>query len=112
LANLVVPLWQPLWQLTRPNGPSEAQTNGELCERLIKGSLDREVLESGRDFFGCGTLADPFRFRAELQYHWALHTFLKQEGLRFGRIERLETDTGRIERVVTADSRELYFSVT
>jgi hypothetical protein len=81
-----------------------------LGER-IKGMrlLEGQRLKPGRDIFGSGTHADPFRFRNGLLYHDAYDHYLKQEGIqvRNRRVEQLAGGFG--DRVEVEDGRVLYF---
>jgi hypothetical protein len=71
--------------------------------------LEGQKLKSGRDIFGSGTHADPFRFRDGLLYHDAFYHYLKQEGIemRDRRLEQFATGFG--DRVEAEDGRVLYF---
>ena len=77
----------------------------------IKGMrlLEGQKLKPGRDIFGSGTQADPFRFRDGLLYHDAFYHYLKQEGIemRDRRLEQFVTGFG--DRVEAEDGRVLYF---
>jgi hypothetical protein len=77
----------------------------------IKGMrlLEGQKLKPGRDIFGSGTHADPFRFRDGLLYHDAFYHYLKQEGIemRDRRLEQFATGFG--DRVEAEDGRVLYF---
>ena len=77
----------------------------------IKGMrlLEGQKLKPGRDIFGSGTHADPFRFRDGLLYHDVFYHYLKQEGIemRDRRLEQFATGFG--DRVEAEDGRVLYF---
>jgi hypothetical protein len=71
--------------------------------------LEGQKIKLGRDIFGSGTHADPFRFRHGLVYHDAFYHYLKQEGIeiRDRRFEQFSSGAG--DRVAAKDGRVLYF---
>jgi hypothetical protein len=81
-----------------------------LGER-IKGMrlLEGQKLKPGRDIFGSGTHADPFRFRDGLLYHDAFYHYVRQEriDMRDRKLEKFATGFG--DRVEAEDGRVLYF---
>lgn len=71
--------------------------------------LEGQKLKPGRDIFGSGTQADPFRFRDGLLYHDAFYRYLKQEQIEMldRRVEQFSTGFG--DRVEAEDGRIRYF---
>lgn len=81
-----------------------------LGER-IKGIrlLEGQKLKPGRDIFGSGTHADPFRFRDGLLYHDAFYHYLKQEEIEMRNRGSERFSTGLGDRVEAEDGRVIYF---
>jgi hypothetical protein len=84
---------------------STGSAEGVKRMRLLEG----QRLKLGRDVFGSGTRADPFRFRDGLFYHDAFYYYLKQEGIemRYRSLEQFASGFG--DHVEAADGRVLYF---
>jgi len=80
---------------------------GERIKRMRL--LEGQKLKPGRDMFGFGTHADPFRFCAGLLYHDAFYHYLKQEGIdmRCRRVEQFATGFG--DCVESEDGRIICF---
>lgn len=91
------------FDVIRHDTPGQGERIKEM--RLLEG----QKLKPGRDIFGSGTHADPFRFRRGLVYHDAFYHYLKQEGIEIRDRRSEQFSSGFGDRVAAKDGRLLYF---
>jgi hypothetical protein len=110
--------WSPvtaaMLRLTRPAGVSDAASVDELRQALRKGTTFGQRLKPGRDVLGQGTEADPYRFRADLQYHETFYQFCSESGIDLNHWKRSHwfSDGKHGDCLTGPDGQQLYFRVT
>jgi hypothetical protein len=106
--DIVAPVAIATGRIARPGGIAAAGDMTQLRTAIHSGAVP-EVLRPGRDVFGAGTEQDPYRFRKDLVYHDALHSYLGQNGIEWELIEFWPHDCKLGDCVITKDARRLYF---
>lgn len=98
-------------RMERPGGAAKAESLDELSRALRKGTTFGQPLKPGRDVFGQGTEADPYRFRKDLQYHETFYQFCHERGIDISRWKRQAwLSDGRFGDCLTSpDGQQLYF---
>ncbi|MDP2607231.1 MAG: hypothetical protein Q8S00_32240 [Deltaproteobacteria bacterium] len=105
------PVTSALLRLTRPAGPSDAENFDELRRALHKGSTFGQPLKPGRDVFGTGTEADPYRFREDLQYHETYYQFCHEHSIDLAHSKRNHwfADGKPGDCLTTSDGKRFFF---
>ena len=71
-----------IMRMSQPRGLQTAESPQEINTVIQKGTIRNLSFVTGRDIFGNGSEADPYYFRADLQYHQAFLAYLEYKKIR------------------------------